>query len=134
MAYNIRKIEPVDLERRYIVGVRMPFSSPSVFTPVYQSKDAIKTNILNYFLTAKGDRFLNPSFGNELLNQLFEQYSDSKKGSIIQQIKYDLQRYFPKITVEELTLENYENSVQMYLKYSINDTGTYDELIFDFNR
>ena len=51
MAFNIRKIDPIDLQPRKAVGVSLPFSGKAVFNSTFQTKDAIKTNLINYFLT-----------------------------------------------------------------------------------
>jgi phage baseplate assembly protein W len=152
MAYNVRKIQPEDLEGRKIIGVKLPFGGvysitdlndresyssrrrrprTVVFVPTYQSKDAIRTNLLNYFMTGRGERYLNLSFGNELVKSLFEHDTPERKEIIIEQTKRDLQIWFPKVQVIRLevnSLPDEENAIQLYLKYAIRDTNTYDEL------
>ena len=53
MPTEIRKIDPLDFQPRKEVGVSLPFSGKAVFNSTYHSKDAIKTNLINYFLTAR---------------------------------------------------------------------------------
>ena len=43
MAFNVRKIDPIDLQPRKAVGVSLPFSGKAVFNSTFQTKDAIKT-------------------------------------------------------------------------------------------
>lgn len=157
MAYNVRKIEPVDLEGRKIIGVKLPFggnfsstydrgadlrkgsgwnrrsrSRTTIFVPTYQTRDAIKTNLLSYFMTSKGERYLNLSFGNDLLRSLFEHDTPERRQVIIDQTKRDLALWFPKVVVLELTVEPVEeNSVQLYLKYAIKEANTIDELVIN---
>ena len=47
MAFNVKRIDPLDLQPRKAIGVSLPFSAPAVFKSTYQSKDAIKTNLIN---------------------------------------------------------------------------------------
>ena len=51
MAFNSRRINPLDLQPRKAIGVSLPFSGKAVFNPTYVTKDAIKNNLINYFLT-----------------------------------------------------------------------------------
>lgn len=160
MAYNLRKIEPIDLEGRKIVGVKLPFggvesdlydkgnvldrergrlahrrSRTTIFIPTYQTRDAIKTNLLNYFMTARGERYLNPSFGNTLLAKLFENNTPDVRTMILEQTRHDLEIWFPK--VEILALEVYpaeENYIQLYLKYTIRETNTVDDLVINLGQ
>ena len=66
MAYRINKINPLDLQARKAIGVDIPFSSDQVFEQNYQTKDAIKNNIINFLLTGKDERFMNPNFGSNI--------------------------------------------------------------------
>ena len=42
MAFGARQIYPNDLRPSVGIGVDLPFSGPTAFTPNYQTKDAIK--------------------------------------------------------------------------------------------
>ena len=50
----VRKF-PNDTRQRVGIGVDIPFSSGGVFTPNYTTKEAIKNNIINFFLTNPGE-------------------------------------------------------------------------------
>ena len=63
MAFEVRKINPLDLQPRKAVGINLPFTSKTAFSSNYQTKDAIKNNLINYFLTGRNERYLNPLFG-----------------------------------------------------------------------
>ena len=51
MAFNPQYIDPVNLNPNIGLGVIIPFSSPSVFTSSYTTQEAVKNNLINYFLT-----------------------------------------------------------------------------------
>ena len=57
MAFEVKKINPLDRQPRKAVGISLPFSGQAVFNSTYTTKDAIKNNIINFFLTGKGERF-----------------------------------------------------------------------------
>ena len=52
MALDIRKINPLDRQPRKAIGVDLPFSGDGVFNSTYQSKDALKVNLINFLLTS----------------------------------------------------------------------------------
>lgn len=136
MPFDVKKIDPLDLQPRKAVGVALPFSSKSVFASTYQSSDAIKTNLINYFLTARGERYLNPLFGNQLQNLLFEPLNESTVRQIDGIIKDDLSVYFPKVVpIDISTVGDPETgTIQFSLKYRVTGTNIEDEVIINFEQ
>lgn len=136
MAFEVKKINPLDLQPRKAVGVQLPFSSKSVFTSTFQTKEAIKTNIINYFLTGKGERFLNVDFGNSLQPLLFEQLTEDKIIEIQRQVRRDLQLYFPKVETTQFDVQASPdtNTVQFLLTYKVTDTNIQDEVVINFEQ
>lgn len=131
MAINSRKINPIDLQPRRAVGFNLPFSSKSVFTVNYETKDAIKYNLINFLLTGIGERPLNPQFGTNIRTKLFEQITSDTLLDIETSIETGIGLYFQKVEVLELraTPVPDENSIQIYFKYRIQDTPIQDELV-----
>ena len=124
MAFNPIQIYPIDLEDSVAIGVNIPFSAPSVFTSNYQTKDAIKNNLLNFFLTNKGERPLNPSFGGGLRAFIFEQITNDNLDFLKEDVEQKLTNYFPNVKIEDLTVTGVgEHSVKIMLKYSIINTN-----------
>ena len=133
MAFNPIQIQPIDLEDSIAVGVNIPFSSPSVFTSNYQTKDAIKNNLLNFFLTNKGERPLNPTFGGGLRAFIFEQIANNSLDFLKEDIEEKLYNFFPNIKIEDLNVTgDNDNNVKIMLKYSIINTNITDGLEINF--
>ena len=63
MAFDIKHQFPIDLDGRKAIGIDLPLNGEAVFKPNYQTKDAIKSSLINFFLTNPGERYLNPTFG-----------------------------------------------------------------------
>lgn len=136
MAFEVQKINPLDLQPRKAVGVNLPFSGKAVFNSNYQTRDAIKTNLINYFLTSKGERFMNPTFGNGLQRLLFDQLTEDKVNFIDAEIRRDLAFYFPKVEPTEISTIGIPdtNTVQFFLKYKVRDTNIEDEVVINFEQ
>lgn len=136
MAFQAKKIFPIDLEPRKAVGISLPFSGEAVFNQTYQTKDAIKTNIINYFLTGVGERYLNVKMGTSLRTLLFNPYSYELEESIEDEIRESMRRYFPRVVIKsiDITPSPESNTISLYIKYYISETGIEDELLINFEQ
>lgn len=136
MAFEVKKINPLDLQPRKAIGVKLPFSGKAVFNSTYESKDAIRTNLINYFLTGQGERYLNPQFGNGLQRLLFDQMTEDKVKEIDEKVKADLKFYFPTVKVNKIDTIGYpdNNTVQFSMKYYVENTNIEDELVINFEQ
>ena len=136
MAFQVKKIHPLDLQPRKAVWVSLPFSAKAVFTSTYTTKDALKSNIVNYFLTEKGERFFNPNFGAGLRAILFDQMTEEKGEEIKHTIASGLADWFPNVVANTIKVRNNPdtNTTTIYLKYSIAQTNIQDELLINFEQ
>lgn len=136
MAYKVQRINPLDLQPRKAVGVAIPFSGEAVFNSTYTSKDAIKANLLNYFLTGRNERVLNVNFGSGLRNFLFEAITSNSLESTKVRLRAEIDLYFPRVIVDKLELKSYpdQNTVNFYLSYSVAETNIVDEVSINFQQ
>tara|TARA_B100002019_G_C20962281_1_gene446922 strand:+ start:28 stop:435 length:408 start_codon:yes stop_codon:yes gene_type:complete len=134
MAFGARRVYPNDLRPRVAIGVDLPFSDPAVFKPNYQTKDAIKNNLINYFLTNPGERIENPLFGAGLRKFIFTQIETENFEFIKEDIQAKINENFSNIEVEDVeVLRNVnENTIQISITYSIPNTGINDTLELNF--
>ena len=134
MAFGARQIFPNDLRPRTAIGVDLPFNGAGVFVLNYTTKDAIKNNLINYFLTNPGERPANPTFGAGLRAYIFTQIESNNLDFIKEDIQQKLGSNFPNIavdSVEVLGQEDY-NIINIIIKYSVANTGINDELQLTF--
>ena len=133
MAVSAKKINPLDRQPRKAVGVDLPFSSPSVFNSTYQTKDALKVNLINFLLTNVGERPLNPTFGAGLRDLLFENINQQELDDIKETISTNITRFFPNIkpTLIKLGSEPDSNTISFFLKYAITDQNIQDEILIN---
>ena len=134
MAFSPQQIAPIDFDTNVAVGVNIPFNGPAVFISNYQTKDAIKNNLINFFLTNPGERPLNPTFGGGLRAFIFEQITLGNLNFLKEDINQKLTTYFPQIVIDELlvTGQNDENQITVTLKYSVPNTSISDTLTIEF--
>jgi phage baseplate assembly protein W len=130
MAFNPQQIYPIDLNPSKAVGVNIPFNGPAVFKSNYLTKDAIKNNLINFFLTNPGERFLNPSFGGGLRAFIFEQITTDELEDLREDINEKLFLYFPNILIEDLIISGDPdiNQVNVSLTYSVINTNITDNI------
>jgi phage baseplate assembly protein W len=134
MAFSPQQIAPVDFDASVAVGVDIPFSGPAVFISNYQTKDAIKNNLINFFLTNPGERPLNPLFGGGLQEFIFEQITEDNLNFLREDINDKLMIYFPNIIINDLTVtgQSDTNQITVTLKYSVLNTSINDTLEIQF--
>jgi phage baseplate assembly protein W len=130
MAFNPQQIYPIDLNNSAAVGVNLPLNGSAVFISNYQTRDAIKNNLINFFLTNPGERPLNPAFGGGLRAFIFEQITTDNLNFLREDINFKISTYFPNIAVEDLIVAGQENlnQVTVTLKYSVINTNIADTL------
>mgnify|MGYP000206128808 CR=1 FL=1 len=133
MALNVRKINPLDRQPRKAIGVDLPFSGDAVFNSTYQSKDALKVNLINYLLTNKGERPLNPTFGAGIRGLLFENINDEQLEDIKDDITNNITSFFPTIipTKVEVLSDPDTNIISFFLRYAIANQNIEDEILIN---
>lgn len=136
MAFNVRRINPLDLQPRKAVGVALPFQGRAVFNSTFTTKDATKANLINFFLTGKNERVLNVGFGAGLRNFLFENITQEMVLETRELIIDSLNLYFPQVTVNNIELQSQpdQNLITFLLKYSIKQTNITDEVVINFEQ
>jgi phage baseplate assembly protein W len=134
MAFGEKKIFPIDQRPGTAVGISIPFNAPGVFYSTYTTKDAIKNNLINFFLTNQTERYLNNQFGANLREFIFEQITSDNLDGLKENIQFLINQYFNNIRVEKLDILEYPdvNEINIQLIYSIINTGVTDQVSITF--
>jgi phage baseplate assembly protein W len=125
MPVNPQYVNPANLNPSLAVGVNIPFNSGAVFSSTYTTQEAIKNNLINFFLTEPGELPLNPTFGGGLRSFLFEQIELGNINNLKGNVSSKLATYFPTVNVVSLDVlsDPYTpNALTVNLKYSVNNT------------
>ena len=130
MAFNPQQINPIDLNPNVAVGVNIPFNGSAVFVANYQTRESIKNNLINYFLTNPGERPLNPTFGGGLRAFIFEDIAEDNLDGLKENISFQIKNVFPSIIISSLNIlknDDY-NSITVQLKYSVANSNINDNI------
>ena len=135
MAFGAQRIFPNDQRPSVAIGFNLPMNEGGVFTPNYQTKQAIKNNLINYFLTNPGERPGNPTFGAGLRAFIFTQIDNTDLSYIKDDIQEKILTFFPNVIIQEITVLPTErsNQIQINITYSVKDTSIKDALSLSFN-
>lgn len=128
MAFEIGKINPLDLNPNTGIGVDLNFQSPGVFTTTYTTTQAVKNNLINYLLTEQGERYMNPTFGLGLQKYIFEQLNDKTVTSIEEDIQTQIQELFPTVTITSLTVSQDPDTNQIGISLGFSVAGESDTI------
>jgi len=134
MAFNPRKISPLDTKPSIAIGIGLPLNQPSVFSSTYLTKDAIKANLINFFLTNRKERFLNNTFGANLRAFIFEAITSGNLSNLKDDIQSKINQMFSNIRVESLDINEFpdQNTINLILNYSIPNTNITDKVEITF--
>jgi len=126
-----KRYNPIDLLPDVAVGVKLPFVGKDgrLFQLSYSTEEQAISNLKNLILTRRGERVLQPLFGTNLQDSLFEQNDSLLKDSIETSIIEAVEFWLPYISITELNVQtvlavdgtNEEHGVTISLKVSVND-------------
>jgi len=121
MAIKLPPIAPIDASQNVAIGVSIPFNTSAVFSQTYTTNDQLKSNIINFVLTNKGERPLQPTYGTTLRKYIFETLTPSTVLDIEDTLKAELILNFPTVTFQKVTATPIpdQNSITISIYYYI---------------
>jgi phage baseplate assembly protein W len=134
VAFGEKQIFPIDLDKSAAVGIDLPLNDPAVFKQNYQTKDAIKSSLINFLLTNPGERFLNPLFGAGLRDFLFSQITSNNLDFLREDLQSKINSLFPNISIDSLEVLRGDdlNSITIKFTYIIINTNLTDDITLSF--
>lgn len=135
MAYLVRNVDILDLQPSTGVGIKIPFDGQTGISTTYTTKDAIKSNLLNFLLTGKRERIMNPRFGSGLREIIFQPLSQDTITQVENLIAGGVESFFPQVIINNLDvqLEQETSTLVITLGYSVQNTNIEDELQINVN-
>ena len=115
-------LNPQDVGQKKGIGISILFNNgTNVFYTTTTTKEQVKSNLVNYILTDKGERFFNPTFGGNLRASLFE--PDTSFDSVAARLEQEIYAYVPNIIIRNIAIKKYsdQNTVNIVLDYSISN-------------
>ena len=135
MAYITRNVDILDLQPSVGIGISIPFNGATGINTTYTTQDSIKSNLLNFLLTGKRERVMNPEFGSGLREALFQPLTEDLVEQIENLIINGIDTFFPIVSINNLDVQLDQNSstATITLNYSITNTNIEDELQININ-
>jgi phage baseplate assembly protein W len=136
MAILIGRKYPIDTQPARAVGIALPFNAPGVFTSNYTTSKQLNSNLINFFLTNRGERVLDPTYGANLRATIFEQITEGNLDALKSKIETDLTTNFPDVRLANLDILGNEdlNSIQVNITYTVVLSGETDTVSLNFNQ
>ena len=130
MARIINNAFPLPNSGSAALGFSFPLSGRAVFNPTYTTKDAVKTNLINWLLTNPGERVFKPNFGANLRSFIAEGINDGTTSALEQRITDGITTNFPSIEVLSMNFDNQtdRNTMNFTLNYEVRNIGVEDEI------
>mgnify|MGYP000725123468 FL=1 len=94
--------------------------------------DLIKRDLLNHFAIRKGEKLMDGNFGTSLRDLIMDPLTEETKQLIIEEVNTVINSD-PRVRPEEVTLDEYENGlqVQIVLRYVIDNQVENLQVRFD---
>ena len=106
------------------VGLGVAFSTGAhgLFSSIYTTPQQVKENLKSLLLTRVGERLMQPTFGTNLLNIIFEPNLSNLKEDITDLLTAPINYWIPSITIESVDIITNEDDPTMIhnLKITIN--------------
>ena len=139
MAIELGKVNVTDLkENDYKVlgiGINKTSNSGGIFAVNYTTLTQAKDNLINLIMTRKGERTMNPNFGCDIWNLLFEQIDDNSLNIKIENSIMDaVKTWLPYIRIEEIIFDYSDtdidtNRISLDIKFSLSSNLSLTEQI-----
>lgn len=117
------QFNPQDLGQPRGIGVSILFNnSTDIFNTTSNTRDQVKSNLINFLLTNKGERMYDPEFGGDIRKAIFEQADFSSFEGVIDRLEREIPEFVSNIVLQniEFTPQPDYNLVIITINYAIN--------------
>tara|TARA_R110002051_G_scaffold65139_5_gene118385 strand:- start:5370 stop:5777 length:408 start_codon:yes stop_codon:yes gene_type:complete len=130
MARIINNVFPTANSGSMTLGFSLPMSGKAVFNPTYTTREVVKTNLINWLLTNRGERVFRPNFGADLRALIWEGINEGTTSALESRIKDNIASNFPSIQIKTINFDNQpdQNTINFILDYSIQNMGADDQI------
>lgn len=130
----VERIDKRDVDNRRAIGIKFPFSSPTVFENTYRTLDMYRANILLFLSTAKRDRYFAPQIGNTIQELLFENFNSETVRTVENRVKLEIEAYFPQIEIMKVEVLSDEDhsSFQMSISFKVKNTRQESQIVLTY--
>jgi len=120
---QIYRLNPQDFGQPKGIGISVLYNNKtSIFNSTVTTKDQIKSNIINYVLTNKGERLYDPNFGGDIRRAIFEANDDETFDTLATRLEDEILLYVPNIILQSIIIKRDpdNNLVNIIINYQLN--------------
>lgn len=112
------------------IGVDLPLrrGNQGFFQQTFTTENAIKTNLRNFLLTNFGERPLNPTYGANLRQFVFDQDVEIKRVEVEETIRESVSNNFESVSIERIDFDEIRDDNVINLSISFSITSIPDSL------
>ncbi|MFW6219277.1 MAG: GPW/gp25 family protein [bacterium] len=85
------------------------------------TKEALKSSLILLLTTEKGQRYYKPDFGIDLRKYIFEPNVETTRDKVLQEIKTEVKKYVPQLTVRDVEFNGSENEMLLTIYFTYSD-------------
>ena len=101
-------------------------SGKGVFSLSYTTEDQAISNLTNLLLTRKGERYMQPNFGTDIYNSIFEQNTEVLADNLQSSLEEDINYWLPYITLINVAVfrdGRNENALNIQIVFRVTNIG-----------
>jgi len=122
------------------IGVKVPIrmGKTGFFDQTFSSIDETKSNMINLLLTRKGERPMQPDFGTNIYNYLFDQITGELANNIQQEITYAVETWLPYVELTDVSVNASptnmdQNRIDVSITFGLKrNLREHDEIVITF--
>ncbi len=144
MSRPVYKYQPRNESPDVAIGIMLPFNNSSkskpvtqnyasgsnsggmVFAQSYTTQEQVVSNLKNLLLTRKGERYMQPNFGTNIYDTLFQNNVDDLRLTLKDSLTEDIEYWLPYINVNDVVIStsNDMHALSIMLNFTITNIGS----------
>ena len=122
------------------IGVKVPIrlGKTGFFDQTFSSIEEAKSNMINLLLTRKGERSMQPDFGTNIYNHLFNQMTGDLSNKIQQEVTTAVGTWLPYVEMIEVEVDTGptnmdQNKIDIKIDFGLRrNIKEHDEIVITF--
>lgn len=94
--------------------------------------ELVKQNLYNHFNIRKGEKLMQPNFGSNIWNMLFEPLTEEVRQIIVDDVK-SVVSYDPRVSVSNVLVTQFDHGIQLVVELSYIPSNQLETLVLNFD-
>jgi phage baseplate assembly protein W len=94
--------------------------------------ELVKQNLYNHFNIRKGEKLMQPNFGSNIWNMLFEPLTEETRQIIVDDVRA-VAGYDPRVNVSNVLVTQFDHGIQLVVELSYIPNNQLETLVLNFD-